>query len=142
MKQEVSRIMAAKKFKILTLLLSLISFSVVEGKILTQKEMKDNLRWELKVSKDQVLLDSDLKAFSIKTLNYQLYRSIVEDLQKLKLNKSYFKKIDLDDGKNADNHSVIKMYFSGRGIKKFSFYKSRDEKYVIEIGRASCRERV
>ena len=105
MKQEVSRIMAAKKLKILTLLLSLVFFSVVEAKILTQKKMKDNLRWEIKVSRNQVLLDSSSKIFSIKTLNYQLYRSIVEDLQKIKLNKTYFTKIVLDDGKNADNHS-------------------------------------
>ena len=133
MRQEVSRIMAAKKFKILTLLLSLVFFSVVEARILTQKKMKDNLRWELKVSKDQVLLDSSSKIFSIKTLNYQLYRNIVEDLQKIKLNKTYFTKIVLDDGKNADNHSVIKIHLNGVGIKEFFIFKSRDEKYVIDF---------
>ena len=133
MKQEVSRTMAAKKLKILTLLLSLAFFSVVEGKVLTQKKMKDNLRWELKVSKGQILLNSDQKSFSLKTLNYQLYRKIVEDLQKIKLHKYYFKKIDLDDGKNADNHSVIKIHFSENSVKNFSFYKSRDEKYVIDF---------
>ena len=53
--------------------------------------MKDNLRWELKVSKDQILLNSDQKSFSLKTLNYQLYRKIVEDLQKIKLHKSFKK---------------------------------------------------
>ncbi|MDC0254581.1 hypothetical protein OAK75_06750, partial [Bacteriovoracales bacterium] len=92
MKQEVSVTMAAKTFKILTLLISISFNSSISAKLILQEKMKKNLRWELKVPKKQVLLEGNQSYFSIKTLNFQLYRELVSDLKKMDLDESYFKK--------------------------------------------------
>jgi hypothetical protein len=133
MKQEVSVIMAAKIFKILTLLISLSFYPDVVAKLLTQEKMKKNLRWELKVPKKQILLDSRENSLLIKTLNFQLYRDLVSEFKKLKMDGLYFKKLLLDDGGNLEKNSSIAIELKSKNVKFFSFYKNKDRKYIIDF---------
>lgn len=118
----------------LTLLLFFVGIISAHATVLDQNQFKTHLRWKISSSKKQILIKKEDNKIIIQTLDKELFKNLVSDLEKTTKKKQYIKdyKYDLED-KFASKPAVLEVELANDSIELFSFYKDQGKSYVLDF---------
>jgi TolA-binding protein len=100
---------------------------------LAQEKASTYLRWNLFTGRDQLQFSKKGAIVSIKTLNDDLYKAIKEEVNNLKIEDSYIKKISFGENDQANRAQSIDIELKNDSVEMFSFYREREKKYVVDF---------
>ncbi|RLA62521.1 MAG: hypothetical protein DRQ88_07650 [Epsilonproteobacteria bacterium] len=128
--------MSLKYNVFLTFTLALFSlgenFAFAEG-LLVQKQMKRNLRWDINVPKNSVVIDKKRNSVFFKSISPKIFNTLSEELTALSLNKDYILGIKVHAPIHKKANPSIEVKLSGKAIEIFSFYRERQKKFILDF---------
>ena len=98
--------------------------------LLVQKKMKRNLRWDINVAKNSVVIEKKRNSVILKSISSSVFNTLSEELSNLKLNKDYITGFNIH---SRDKIPTIEIKLAGSSIEIFSFYRERQNKFILDF---------
>ncbi len=105
----------------------------VFGTQFSEQLFDTHLRWNILASQDNLSIKKEGTKISIKTINLELFNSLVDSISKLNVNKNYFNKISFDKKQYPQSTANIIVDLKSSAVELFSFYKSDTKKQVLDF---------
>jgi len=134
-----------KKFiKFLTLIQLILGvvFTCSEtfAEVVKQENAKTHLRWNVFTAKENIVVEKRGDRLFLKTLNSQFFDTAKKDLEALKKNNRYIKKLTFVEPRGENNVSTIEISLAGDDVEVFNFYRERDQKHVFDFWKEGSDE--
>lgn len=122
-------------FKFLTAVIFLLNVSYLDANaaVLTEQKFNSHLRWNFFVDKDQMLITKTGNGFLIETLNLGIYEKLKSALKNIDLRKNYFQGLNYKTDGFPQSPAQIRVTLNGSNVELFSFYRSKEKKYVLDF---------
>lgn len=131
-------------FKNLTIVCFLVNLfaSLSYSAILTEQKFKTHLRWNFFVDKNELLVTKTGNGFLVETLELSTYEKLKKALGNIQLREDYFSNINfLVDG-FPQRPAQIRLTLKGPNVELFSFYRSKEKKYVLDFWKSETDDQL
>jgi hypothetical protein len=112
---------------------SLLENFAMADSLLSQKNMKRNLRWDINVAKDSVVIEKQRNSVILKSLSPSVFSKLQSEITKLALNKEYISAIKVNAPIHKNQRPSIEVKLSGNFVEIFSFYRERQNKFILDF---------
>ena len=122
----------------LFLTFTLVFFSLQENfalaeQVLVQKKMKRNLRWDINVPKDSIVIEKKRNLVILRSISPVIFNKLRQEIIKLPLNKEYITGININAPIHKNQTPSIEVKLKGSFIEIFSFYRERQKKFILDF---------
>jgi len=98
-----------------------------------QEKTSRYLRWQLKVSKDLLIVSKNNDLVVIETFDINAFDELVKKLQEQEIDKNYIKTLKFTKEYFPDRPAQIQMYLKDPTVELFKFYKPEDQLMVLDF---------
>ena len=105
----------------------------IQAATFNQEQFKTHLRWNFKVSKEQILLNKGSQTLKIETLDLDLFENLIREIGTSNINNEYFKNVSYSKQDFPTKPATIQITLKDEAVELFSFYKDSDKKYILDF---------
>lgn len=103
------------------------------AEVINQEAFSTHLRWNLFGPKSQFEITKRGEALFIETHNQNIFRTLKEEVQKLKINSSYISGYEILEAEYPAKPFSIKLNLKDPSVELFSFYRDAEKKYILDF---------